>query len=317
MKKKKPNKKEEQEKTPEEIEFEKLSIFFDQYVSSGDLITKSAVICGIKRITYVKGKDLKQFFTEKFTDIQKEILSITQINIGKEANKDSLQKFYEVNQQRNILHYLQRFPGDKAKYPKKLLPLQKGDDMSLDLIFSESGFYILQTKVEKTNKPIIYLILLVILILFIVMFPLWPLNVKIGVLYLLMSILIFLIVFLILTIVVALVGVLFGYEIYIMPNLDDSKKSWKKRMFDPFISIEKRDDPLWFFICRIILIVSLLMMGVIAYFYPTIPKESYKWIKNILSRIYGYGRKKIEEIHYKRNSVSIRDSQTLEDLENI
>ena len=102
-----------------------------------------------------------------------------------------------------------------------------------------------------------------------------------------------------------------------MPNLDDAKKSWKKRICEKFIHIEKREDPFWFIVCRIVLITSLIIMGIIAYLYPTIHKESYNLIKNTLSKIYGFGRKKIEYIHFKRNSIKISDRQSLEDLENI
>ena len=305
------------EKTQKEIEFESLSSFFDKYISNGQLIVKYATLYDIKRVTYVKGKDVKKFFNDNFIEIQKEILSITNVNIGKEANKDSLQKFYEVNQQHNIMHYLQRIPGDKAKYPKKLLPLKKGDDVNLELFFTETGFYTLNIKIEKSNKPIFYLILLIIFILFIVLFPIWPLSVKLGVLYFLISCIIFLIAFLVLTIIIALVGILFGYDIYIMPNIDESKMSWKDRFFNPFIAIDSREDPCWFKIIRIILIISIIGICVIAYFYPTIPKECYNIFKNVMVSIYSYGKDKIEDIHYHRNEMKVRENQYLEDLDNL
>ena len=314
---KKKNNKDPPEKTEKEIEFENLSSFFDKYISSGQLIVKYATLYDIQRISYIKGKDLKQFFNENFEEIQKEMLSITKVNIGKEANKDSLQKFYEINREHNIMHYLQRIPGDKAKYPKKLLPLKKGDDINLELLFSDTGFYTLQIKIEKTNKPIIYLILLIIFILFIVLFPIWPLSVKLGVLYFLLSCIIFLIAFLILTIIIAIVGLLFGYDIYILPNIDEVKMSWRDRLFNPFIAIDIREDPCWFKVIRIFLIISMIFMGVIAYFYPTIPKECYHMIKNMLISIYSYGKVKIEDIHYHRNEVKVRENPYIEDLDNL
>ena len=315
--KEKKDKNKPPEKTAKEIEFEKISIFFDTYISNGKLITKYASLYGIQRVQYIKGKDLKQFFINNFSEIKKEILDITKIDIGKEPNKDSLQNFYELNQKRNIFHYLQRIPGDKAKYPKKLLPLKKGDDLSLEFNFSETGFYSLNIKIEKTNKQIIYLILLVILILFIVLFPIWPLSVKIGVLYFLMSLIIFLIAFLIFTIVIAIIGLLFGYDILIMPNIDEIKMSWKNRLFNPFITVEKREDPCLFKVIRIFLIISLVIMSVIAYLYPTIPKESFNLLKKVMSAIYGYARKKIEDIHYHRSAVKVKDTKYLDDLNNL
>ena len=285
---KKKEKKNPPEKNEKEIEFEKLSIFFDKYIYNGKLITKNANLFGVQRIIYIKGKDFKQFFTQNFEEIKNEILTILNIDIGKEANKDSIQKFYQLNQKRNILHYLQRVPGDKSKYPKRLLPLQKGDDVNLELNFSETGFYLLNIKVEKSKKTIIYLIFLVIFILLIVLFPVWPLKMKLGVLYFLLSLIVFLIVLLILLIIIPIIGFIFGYDILIMKNFEDLKLSWKDRIFNPFIEIQGREDPFLLKFIRIVLIISLLMMGVIAYLEPTIPKESFKMIKNVFVSLYSY-----------------------------
>jgi len=314
---KKPKKEEPKEKTQKEIDFENLSSFFEKYISSDSLIVKSATLFDMKRIQYIKGKDLKQFFNDNFEQIQKEILTIMKLDIGKEANKESLQKFYQINQQNNILHYLQKLPGDKAKYPKRLLPLQKGDNPNLETEFTDTGFYLLNIKTEKSNKPIIYLILLIILILFIVLFPIWPLNVKLGVLYFLMAALIFLIVFLISTIIISLVGILFGYDIYIMPNIDEAKMSWKNRLFNPFILINSREDPCWFIVVRIVILLGLIALGVIAFFFPRIPVQAYNMTKKFLFWIFDYGKEKIEDIHYHRNAMKVKDGPYLDDIDNL
>ena len=58
-------------------------------------------------------------------------------------------------------------------------------------------------------------------------------------------------------------------------------------------------------------------MSVIAYLYPAIPKESFNLLKKVMSAIYGYARKKIEDIHYHRNAVKVKDTKYLEDLNNL
>ena len=317
QKKKSNQNKEKEEKEEKKIIFEKLSAFFDKYMSNNKLIVKNATLFDVTRILYIKGKDFKHFFDENFNEIQKEIQSITKINIGKEANKDSLQKFYSINQQYSIMHYLKRIPGDKAKYPKKLLPLTKEDDINLDNIFNESGFYILQIKTEKSNKPLIYLSLLIFLVLFVVLFPIWPLNVKLGVLYFLLGCMIFLIAFLVLTIVLSILAILFGYDLDIMPNIDNSKMSWKDRIINPFYICEKREDPCWGIVVRIILIILIIAICIIGYFFPRLPKAFYRIIKNLMVNLFSYGKQKIEDIHYHRNEVAFRDNQYLEDLDNI
>lgn len=314
--KKRKNKKEEE--LEKEAEFDRLSSFLDKYISNGQLIIKYATLYDLQRIKYVKGKDLKQFFNDNFEEIQKEILEITKINIGKEANKDSLQKFYDSIREYDIMHCLKRIPGDKAKYPKRLLLLTKDDDETLDVIFNENTFYLLQIKVEKSNKPIIYLTLLIILIFGIVLFPIWPLNMKLWVLYILLASMIFLISFLILTIVISIVGALFGYDICFLPNIDESKLCWKDRLINPFIEIEKREDPCWCLIIRIILILCIIAGCVIGYFFPKIPKVCYNWTKRIMVYIFSYGKKKIEDIHYHRNDMTVAGgTQFIDDLEGI
>ena len=314
-KKKKIQKDEQLEKIEE---FENLSSFFDKYISNGQLIMKYATLFDLQRIKYVKGKDVKLFFNNNFEEIQKKILEIAKVNIGKEANKDSLQKFYDVIRDYDIMHYLKKIPGDKTKYPKRLLPLTKEDDDNLDIIFNESGFYLLQIKVEKSNKPIIYLALLIILILFIVLFPIWPLNMKIWVLYLLLASMIFLIVFLVLTIIVSIIGALFGYDICILPNLDESKLSWRDRFFNPFVEIAKREDPCWCLVIRIILIISIVVGCIFCYFFPRLPKRFFNLIKTSLVYVFSYGKQKIEDIHYHRNDMTVSDgTQFLDDLDGI
>ena len=320
MKKKKKNNNNNNNSNKEEAEvlekIEKFSSFYTKYISNDQLIEKQATLFDSTRISYVKGKDLKQFFTDNFVEIQKEILSITKLNIGKESNKDSLQKFYEINHQNHILFPMKRIQGDKSKYPKKLLPLTKEEDQNFE--FNEAGFYMLNIKKEKSNKPVIYLVLLIILILFIVLFPIWPLNVKLGVLYFLMACLMFLIVFLILTIIISLVGVLFGYDILIIPNIDEPKMGWKDRLFNPFVAINKREDPCWFVVIRIILLILLIALCILGIFFPRIPKACWRIMKNCTEFAFDYGKQKIEDIHYHRNDMTLRDSNKyIEDLDNI
>ena len=302
------------EKSPKEIEYEQLSLFFDKNISNNKLITKYASIAGIARIPYIKGKDLKKFFSENFDDIKNEMLSITKVDIGKESDSNSLQKFYEINQQHGIFHYLKRYEGDKAKYPKKLLPLKKIDDIKLETDFTENGFYSLNIKTEKSKTSIIYLILLIILILFFVLFPVWPLKMKLGVLYLLIGFLIFFLGLFSLAILAAIIGMMIGYDIIIMENIDNYKLSWKERFFKPFIRIEKREDPCWFKIVRIVMIFSFLQMGIIAYLNPEIPKEVFSMIKDYVIIGYKYIVKKIEDFHYQRNEVKVKTKNYMNDL---
>ncbi len=305
------------EPSPEEIEFSKLSQLYDNYISYKKLYVKYASLLNIDRIMYVKGKDFKQFFAENFQDLKKNLKEISNFDLGEKPTIKTLQKFYAFNREKNIMHYLQRVPGDKAKYPKRLLPLKKTDDLNKEYEFSDNGFYSVKIKIEKSNKPVIYLGILIILILLIVMFPIWPLSVKIGAWWVLFGILVFLIAFLILSILVVIVGILFGYDIYILPNIDEYRKTWYDRFFNPFVAYEDRKDPLWFKIIRILSGISIVLLGVIAYFYPDIPKYCFGLFKGWFTWSYSYIRDKIVSMHNNRNAVKIRDRQYFENLDDI
>ncbi len=158
--------------------------------------------------------------------------------------------------------------------------------------------YITYGNVPNNKSTLIELIL----ILFIVLFPYWPLKLKLGGLYFLISFIIFSIVFFILCISIAIIGILFGYNIFIMPNIDDTNLSWKDRLFNPFIAINEREDTHSCKIIRNIIIISLAIMAIIiAYLYPKILKESYDMFKNLIISLLKYARKKIEDFHYNRS----------------
>lgn len=93
-----------------------------------------------------------------------------------------------------------------------------------------------------------------------------------------------------------------------MPNIDNPKLSWKDRIINPFYMIEGREDPCWVKTVRIFLIISIVNIGIIAYLYPAIPRESFNMIINGMNNIYKYARKKIEDFHYHKNDVKQYDN---------
>ena len=108
------------------------------------------------------------------------------------------------------------------------------------------------------------------------------------------------------------------FHSHIIPNIDEAKMSWTDRLFNPFIAINTREDPCWFIVVRVFLIIFIVALCVIGFFFPKIPKNCYYLIKHLMISIFSYGKKKIEDIHYHRNDVTLRDgSEYLEDLDNI
>ena len=99
-----------------------------------------------------------------------------------------------------------------------------------------------------------------------------------------------------------------------MANIDNYKLSWKDRIFKSFILIEKREDPCWFKIIRIVMVISFTQMGIIAYLYPSIPKEVFSSMKSIIISGYRYIVKKVEDFHYRRNDIKVRKEKYMNDL---
>ena len=92
-----------------------------------------------------------------------------------------------------------------------------------------------------------------------------------------------------------------------------------KTCFGPNKIVEliiKKNRSLFTKIIRYLFVFSLVNIGIIAYFYPTIPKESYYIVKRMMVSLFSYARKKIEDIHYNRNAVKVRETQNLDDLLN-
>jgi translocation protein SEC62 len=252
-----------QEEKDKEL-YTSLSNLLTEIIDKYQITTKYAILIGQRRVMYIKGKELSTIFKkeENFNFIKTEIEKITKINIGKEPNEKSLQNFFEIFLEKKMLLKLKRIEGDKAKYPKHLNPPKRGENITT---FEENCFYWVNIISDQSKKSFIYLLLIKLILFLACLFPIWPLNVKLGVLYFLMAVLIFMIVFLFSTIIIQILGLLIGYDILIMPNIDEAKMSWKNRLFNPFIIINSREDPCSVKIIRILLLISLTALCVLAY----------------------------------------------------
>ena len=61
--------------------YDKLSSFLIDIQEKGEIPIKQAILMGQKRVYYIKGKDLVNYFKEHFEDISNQIKTITKTNI--------------------------------------------------------------------------------------------------------------------------------------------------------------------------------------------------------------------------------------------
>ena len=99
--------------------YDKLSSFLIDIQEKGEIPIKQAILMGQKRVYYIKGKDLVNYFKEHFEDISNQIKTITKTNIGSAANEKSLQTFFTI------------FFEKKRNGPHRRLPLAGGTGCGL------------------------------------------------------------------------------------------------------------------------------------------------------------------------------------------
>lgn len=299
----------------EKEKYEKLSDLLKDLKDAKDLVVKQAILLGEKRVNYCKGKDLVQVINGNFADINKSLQSIVNIDIGPEPNENAYQKIFEIFFNYKLLLKLYRMEGDTLKYPKRLFPPKKEDNITA---FDEKLFYWINTHSEVSKLNMVYLMISVVAILLICMFPIWPLKVKIGVWWTLFFTLILLLLFTVFCLIVVIVGVIFGYDIFILPNILETKQSWRDRFFNPLVAYYPREDSWFFILMRINMLVAIVMVCAVAWYNPALFYTAFSFVGNIGSNLYSYIQTKIVAQHNKSSStISIMDrhNKIINDIE--
>lgn len=267
-------------------QFDGLNNFLNEIVENQKMNVKHANLMGQKRVNYVKGKELLQFFKDNFKAIKEKFETINdKFNLGNEANENSMQIFYNILFSHKLLLKLNKFEGDKAKYPKQLLLPKKGENV---INFEDSKFYWINTQSIPSKKGTFFLVILIFIILMACLFPVWPLKMKIGVLWVVFVFLVALLVILLLMLVISFLGIIVGYDIIFMPNLDEPKKKWFDRLFNPFVAYYKREDDWGVFMIRIFMAFVIILVSGVFVFKPSLFHIAYDYSFGACKRLYGY-----------------------------
>ena len=112
-----------------------------------------------------------------------------------------------------------------------------------------------------------------------------------------------------LRLIVFLIFYTFGYSIWIFPNLTDDKLGVLES-FKPFISKEKRNDPLYKILIRLIIAGFIIYAALEIYMNPNLIQDGIDHLFEIYNDVLNYGNDKIIN-YYNTTSISIVDKNNI------
>lgn len=303
----------ENKKTEKENQREKLSNLLRDFRDNRGLNVKQCILMGEKRINYVKGKELFQFFKENFNFINSSIQDILSISLGKIPNESSIQTFFEIFFEHKLLLKLTKMEGDKAKYPKRLFPPKKGEINK----FEEMQFYWINNDTNSTSKKsIFFLFLSIIVVVLGCMFPVWPLKAKLCFLYAIIGVLVFLLFVTVLSLVISFVGFIFGYDVVLFPNFIDFKMNWYDRLFNPLIAYFPREDSGWIKFARFNMALSIVIITGVFIYNPSFLIVCFNLTASIAKSGYIFVTEKVSTYHNKgqKDAIMERHQQIIDEI---
>ena len=181
----------------------------------------------------------------------------------------------------------------------------KGNDMFLLTEYEENKYYWFNYTKPVSKKNYFYLFLIVFGIISLCLFPVWPLNLKLGIWWILVMILVLLILIIVIRIVVYTTGFIFGYDIWFMPNvLNDNTGLFVS--FSPIVAYHKRTDDEWL---DVLFRISLLMVGLSSSIWLYYNSSWLVYIWEIIVWCYrscvDWGYEKMYNLHYGGSQVNI------------
>ena len=290
------------------------------------------------RSEYVKGKLLEEKIKENLEEVCKQINKIMKTKISHKKPDEAIQEIYKQFKSVELISKACREDGDKKKNVKRLLPYEElvllnkcncGKDhdelenvdhpKKLDLnelySFDPTFFYILNVNRGK-SKIYFYLFLIIIGILLYALMPVWPYKMKVAVWWISYVLLILILSIYVIRLVVYIFCYTFGYDVWILPDMDDPKLGFFES-FKRVISAEKRNDKWYFILIRVILAIISGYIGFCVYKNPKLIDDYKKLIFDAIRDLYHYG----EDRFVNNNSTSVRLKNkkkyiSLEDLDN-
>lgn len=285
----------------EEETFVKLSQLFIKLEEISKIEIRNATY-GHSRSDYVRGKDLEKALTNNIEMLSKDVNQICNTNIDPKS-PSALQLVYKEFHRRGILSKALRPETEgKAKYPKKLIPLEHIDECcddqhdlknsKIDFKVFESSFFYAIDVVRSKRKTYFWLFMAIFGVIMACLFPVWPIEVKIGIWWVSYILLIALVVIIIVRYTIYTFFYIFGISLWIFPNLFDDSKGVIDS-FLPLYSVEKRQDSF------ISILIRLAITGIVGYtgwYIYSNPDSIYDFrdhLVEIYSDMFEFGKDKI------------------------
>ena len=329
-------------KSEEEILKEKRNNWIElseiiKFLESKGLVIKECIFM-TTRSEFVKGKDLKEKLVENLPEICSKINKALKINISPEKPDNAIDEIYKEFKSNGLISKACREDGDKKKHVKKLLPYEQlvlinkcncgknheeldtvdhPQRLDLDALYSfdPSFFYILNINRSK-SKLYFYLFLIILAILLYVLMPVWPYKMKVAVWWISYVFLLAIIGLYIVRLVVYVFFYIFGFDVWIFPDMDDPKLGFIDS-FKRVISFESRKDKWYFIVIRIILAIISGYIGYCVYKNPKLIDDAEQFIVDAIRDIYHYGEDKF--VNNNATAIRLKNKKkyiSLEDLDN-
>ncbi len=328
-------------KTQEEIENEKIRKWKEMSNIFYSLEKKGLEVkeCGFNgtRCEYIKGKNFEETILKNIDTTLNEVNKIMGTNITNTKPEETINKIYQELKSLNMIQKAIRVEGDKRKNIKKLLPYEQlakefncncGRDHDLNEMdhpkkydkneiqrFNNTFFYIINRN-KSQSWVYFYLFLIIFAILMYALMPIWPYKVKLGVWWVSYILLIVLLGLFTIRFIVYLFFYIFGYNIWIFPDINDEKLGFFAS-FKRVISCEKRNE-LWYTI--LIRICIALLTGYISfciYKNPNLIDDAKKLLMDAFKDFYNYGEDKFVNSWNTTGIQTRYKTKTIEEIDNL
>lgn len=292
--------------------------------------------CQGERVQFYKGKDLEKYLKENMKEICEDLNKELNVSINPEK-KSAIQQVYSIFYKSGIMHKGIREEGDKKKKIRKLLPYEvlcevygcncakdhnkeeldhkpKLDENEM-IKFDPSYYYIFT--IERSKRTIyVYLALVIIAIFLYVLMPIWPYKMKVAVWWISYVLLLVSLGLLIVRLIIYLFFFIFGFDVWLFPDLNDEKKGFFESFYRIF-SFEKRNEKWYTILIRVIIATVTAYVSYAVYKNPNLINEAKKIIYEALRDCYIFGEDKFVN-SWNTTAISVKNKprsiQEIDDL---
>ena len=293
-----------------------------------DLEKKGLVIkeCGFEntRKEFVKGKEFEEAIKKNIKSVCEKVNKIMGTTIDPES-KNAIQQIYSQFYSLKMIGKAIREEGDKKKIIRRLLPyeilckingcncardheLKEMDHPKRYCIeeirqFDNSFYYVLNVS-RSMSLIYCYLFLIILGVLVYALLPIWPYHMKVIVWWVSYIMIIIILSIYIIRLVVYLLCYIFGYEVWIFPDIQDNKLGFFESFYR-VITAEKRNESWITILIRLTIAITTGYIAFSVYMNPALIDDAKNIIYEALKDFYFFGEDKIVN-SFNTTAVSLK-----------